>query len=62
MRSNNMGCNNNQMKFLPKDDNGYIINDTDPNKISADFLPLISEVKNIISDTLASSLHSIYLT
>jgi hypothetical protein len=37
-----MDSNNNKMKFLPKDDNGYIINDTDPNKISADFLPLIS--------------------
>lgn len=57
-----MDSNNNQMKFLPKDDNGYIINDTDPNKISADFLPLISEVKKIIIDTLGSSLHSIYLT
>ena len=42
MRNNNMDSNNNQIKFLPKDDNGYIINDTDPNKISADFLPLIS--------------------
>lgn len=62
MRNNNMDSNNNQMKFLPKDDNGYIINDTDPNKISADFLPLITEVKNIIIDTLGSSLHSIYLT
>ena len=57
-----MDSNNNQMKFLPKDDNGHIINDTDPNKISADFLPLISEVKNIIIDTLGNSLHSIYLT
>lgn len=57
-----MDSNNNQLKFLPKDDNECIINDTDPNKISADFLPLISEVKNIIIDTLGSSLHSIYLT
>lgn len=62
MRNSDMDSNKNQANFLPKDNNGCIINDTAKSKIFADFLPLISEIKNIIIDTLSNSLHSIYLT
>ena len=47
---------------LPKDDEGFIVNDTDANKISPDVERVIIEVKEIIIDSLSDSLHSVYLT
>lgn len=51
-----------QGKFWDKDKNGNLINDTDAEKISAEFKPLINKIKNLILEHLGSSCHSIYLT
>lgn len=49
-------------KFLPKDADGYIINDTSADKIAQEFRALIIEVQNIIITELGEALHSLYLT
>lgn len=49
-------------KFLPKDESGYLENDTSINKIAPEFGPLIANVKETVIDVLGECLHSIYLT
>ena len=35
-------------KFLPKDEHGCLVNDTAASKIYPDFMPIISEVSEIV--------------
>jgi len=49
-------------KFWNKNENGYLINDTDHEKIADAFQPLLSQVKQIIITALKDACHSIYLT
>lgn len=49
-------------KYLSKDEYDFLINDTNSEKISAEFLPIINEVQHIIVNTLHESIHSIYLS
>ncbi|PHQ78837.1 MAG: hypothetical protein COB66_08080 [Coxiella sp. (in: Bacteria)] len=49
-------------KFLSKDKNGFLLNDTSTEKILDIYKPLIVEVKKTIMDILGDNIHSIYLT